>query len=62
MPIPESKIVIVRSLELVVIEICKSSSTPGVTLAVPLYILNLCFSRASEQLLRSSLKKTSLSV
>lgn len=62
MPIPESKIVIVLSFELVITEINKSSCTFPVTLYAPRYTSNLYFSKASEQLLRSSRKNTSLSV
>ena len=57
---PESKIYIVRSLELVVILISRGSSLTAST--YPLVILKRYFSSASEQLESNSRMKTSLSV
>lgn len=58
---PESKIVMVRSFELVV-KLIYSSSAADCTDSFPLWIINLLFSRASEQFDSSSRMKTSLSV
>lgn len=60
MPTPESNIVIVLSLGLVMMLMYSPSPLAGAL--YPLIYLNLCFSRASEQLDKSSLRKTSLSV